>query len=39
MGFWQWLEEHHPILYEVIWAFIVAMALASLVISTIALVQ
>ena len=32
---WQWLQENHPIAYEVIWCVVAAMGIASIVISII----
>lgn len=32
---WKWLQENHPIIYELIWSVVAAMGVASIVISII----
>ena len=32
---WQWLQKNHPIVYEVVWWSVDAMALAAIIISII----
>lgn len=36
---WSWLEENYPVLYWMIWAVIVAMSIASLIISIAAIIS
>lgn len=36
-AFWAWLEKNHPAVYEVVWASILAVSLASIIISGIVL--
>lgn len=35
---WSWLQENHPLLYEVIWMAINLMSLAAIIISLIVLI-
>ena len=30
---WEWLQEHHPMIYETVWSIIIALSLASIIIS------
>lgn len=37
--FWHWLEENHPVIYEVVWMAILVMSVVALGLSIIQIVQ